>query len=96
MSEPLSPSAVGAPDGMLRRDDPAEPVSSEPLSANMIRPMGKEAIRRIVTGQAIMDLTSCVKELLDNSLDAGSRNINSKFKGGRDLPRARRAALTFA
>lgn len=85
MSSPPSCSAVGAPDGMLRRYESSDSAGAEPLSANTIRPMGKEAIRRIVTGQAIMDLTSCVKELLDNALDAGSRNINSTFKGGRDL-----------
>jgi hypothetical protein len=90
MSEaPSSCSAVGAPDGGLGRHEPADTASAgeqEPPPANSIRPMGKEAIRRIVTGQAILDLTSCVKELLDNSLDAGSRNINSKFMGGRAIP----------
>ncbi len=43
-----------------------------------IRPIDEESIRRIVAGQAITDLASAVKELVDNALDAGSKSINSK------------------
>ena len=44
----------------------------------VIRPIEQESIRRIVAGQAVSDLASAVKELVDNSLDAGSKSINSK------------------
>jgi hypothetical protein len=49
-------------------------------SATEIRPIEAESVRRIVAGQAVTDLASAVKELVDNSLDAGSKSINSKFK----------------
>ena len=43
-----------------------------------IRPIPADAVRRIVAGQAVTDLASAVKELVDNALDAGSKTINSK------------------
>ena len=46
-------------------------------AAGVIRPIEQESVRRIVAGQAVTDLASAVKELVDNSLDAGSKSINS-------------------
>ena len=46
----------------------------------VIVPMDSSSVQRIVAGQAISDLASAVKELIDNALDAGSKTINSKFK----------------
>lgn len=52
----------------------------------VIIPMDISSVQRIVAGQAITDLASAVKELIDNALDAGSKTINSKSlvfsKGG--------------
>jgi hypothetical protein len=45
----------------------------------IIQPIEEESVRRIVAGQAVSDLASAVKELVDNSLDAGSKSINSMF-----------------
>jgi DNA mismatch repair protein PMS2 len=53
---------------------------SSATSATEIRPIEAESVRRIVAGQAVTDLASAVKELVDNALDAGSKSINSKFK----------------
>jgi DNA mismatch repair protein PMS2 len=53
-------------------------MSSLLLSATEIRPIEAESVRRIVAGQAVTDLASAVKELVDNALDAGSKSINSK------------------
>jgi DNA mismatch repair ATPase MutL len=46
---------------------------------NEIKPLGQESISRIVAEQAITDLSSIVKELVDNALDADSTVIKSKF-----------------
>lgn len=45
----------------------------------LIAPMDTGSIQRIVAGQAVTDLASAVKELVDNSLDAGAKTINSEF-----------------
>ena len=51
----------------------------ENRGAGIIRPIASDAVCRIVAGQAVTDLASCVKELVDNALDAGSKTINGKF-----------------
>jgi hypothetical protein len=47
----------------------------------VIRPIEEESVQRIVAGQAVTDLASAVKELVDNALDAGSTGINSTLDG---------------
>lgn len=42
----------------------------------MIRAIEGEAVRRIAAGQVITDLCSCVKELVDNSLDAQTTKLD--------------------
>ena len=46
---------------------------------NTIQMISTESIQRIVSGQAIYDLASCIKELIDNSIDANSTTINSTY-----------------
>lgn len=46
--------------------------------AGVIVPMDADSVHRIVAGQAVTDLASAVKELVDNALDAGAKTINSK------------------
>ena len=43
-----------------------------------IKRLGNDSVRRIVSEQAITDLSSIVKELVDNALDAESTTIKSK------------------
>lgn len=43
--------------------------------ARRIRPISKASVHRICSGQVIFDLTTAVKELVENSLDAGATNI---------------------
>jgi len=45
-----------------------------------IRPIDPESVQRIVAGQAVFDLSTALKELVDNALDAKSRTINSKCR----------------
>ncbi|XP_077218886.1 DNA mismatch repair protein isoform X2 [Tasmannia lanceolata] len=45
-----------------------------------IRPISKGAIHRICSGQVILDLSSAVKELVENSLDAGASSIEISLK----------------
>lgn len=40
-----------------------------------IQPIDKGTVHRICSGQVILDLATAVKELLENSLDAGASNI---------------------
>ena len=58
---------------------PSIPTASAASSTRTeIRQLGESSIRRIVAEQAICDLSSIVKELVDNALDAGSKSINSE------------------
>lgn len=56
------------------------PVEAEDAPcAGAIRPIDEASVRRICAGQAVTDLASAVKELIDNALDAKSQTINSKL-----------------
>eukprot|EP00249_Psilotum_nudum_P020639 c27788_g1_i2 orf=360-2978(-) len=46
----------------------------------MIKPIDKAAVHRICSGQVILDLAMAVKELVENSLDAGATSIEIKLK----------------
>ncbi|KAI1321801.1 hypothetical protein EDD11_000077 [Mortierella claussenii] len=47
---------------------------------NSIRAIDKESVHRICSGQVVLDMATAVKELLENSLDAGSTSIVIKFR----------------
>ncbi|KAF9124006.1 hypothetical protein BGW39_008531 [Mortierella sp. 14UC] len=49
-------------------------------AGNAIRAIDRESVHRICSGQVVLDMATAVKELLENSLDAGSSSIVVKFK----------------
>lgn len=47
-------------------------------SNNSIKAIDKESIHRICSGQVVLDMATAVKELVENSLDAGSTSIGKR------------------
>ncbi|KIM43925.1 hypothetical protein M413DRAFT_371356 [Hebeloma cylindrosporum] len=45
-----------------------------------IKAIDKSSIHRITSGQVVVDLQTAVKELLENSVDAGATNVEVRFK----------------
>ena len=41
----------------------------------MIKAIDNDSIRLICSGQVVIDLTTAVKELVENSIDAGAKTI---------------------
>ncbi|KFP70277.1 Mismatch repair endonuclease PMS2, partial [Acanthisitta chloris] len=48
--------------------------------ARAIRPIDRKSVHRICSGQVVLSLSTAVKELVENSLDAGATNIDIKLK----------------
>ncbi|KAH8111577.1 hypothetical protein DFH11DRAFT_1512880 [Phellopilus nigrolimitatus] len=46
----------------------------------MIKSIERSSVHRITSGQVLIDLQTAVKELVENSLDAGATSIEVKFK----------------
>ena len=44
--------------------------------ANTIKAIDRGSVHRICSGQVIVDLATAVKELLENSLDAGATKLD--------------------
>lgn len=53
-------------------------MSSEP--AKTIKRIDRESVHRICSGQVVLSLGTAVKELVENSLDAGATNIDVRLK----------------
>lgn len=63
-------------------------ISSTDNNEGNIRPIPITSVHRMVAGQAISDLASAVKELVDNALDAGARSVTVRLVsyGGENAP----------
>ncbi|XP_025423101.1 mismatch repair endonuclease PMS2 [Sipha flava] len=54
--------------------------------SNQIKPINKLDVHKICSGQVVLSLATAVKELIENSLDAGATSIGIKLKEfGKDL-----------
>ncbi|EFJ46987.1 hypothetical protein VOLCADRAFT_61805 [Volvox carteri f. nagariensis] len=71
-----------------------------------IKPINRQSIHRICSGQVILDLATAIKELVENALDAGATNIEVRLReygsamvevadNGRGVPPADYQALTL-
>ncbi|KMT19361.1 hypothetical protein BVRB_1g013620 [Beta vulgaris subsp. vulgaris] len=54
--------------------------ASQMANSPMIKPINKSVVHKICAGQVILDLSSAVKELVENSLDAGANSIEISLK----------------
>ncbi|GLC44959.1 hypothetical protein PLESTB_000668600 [Pleodorina starrii] len=82
-----------------------QPAAHEP-AAGSIKPINRQSIHRICSGQVILDLATAIKELVENALDAGATNIEVRLReygsllvevadNGRGVPPADYQALTL-
>lgn len=51
-------------------------VSSSPV----VQPIDQKSIHQICSGQVVLSIATAMKELVENSLDAGATNIEIKLK----------------
>ncbi|XP_053131769.1 mismatch repair endonuclease PMS2 isoform X2 [Hemicordylus capensis] len=56
-----------------------EPTRVE-QSAKVIKPIDRKSVHQICSGQVVLNLCTAVKELVENSLDAGASSIEVKLK----------------
>ncbi|XP_045483911.1 putative postmeiotic segregation increased 2-like protein 1 isoform X3 [Pieris rapae] len=56
------------------------------MNQENIKPINKDTVHKICSGQVVVSLAIAVKELLENSLDAGATNVDIRLKNyGIDL-----------
>lgn len=60
----------------LKMQGDSSPTTSSPL----IRPINRSVVHRICSGQVILDLSSAIKELVENSIDAGATSIEINLR----------------
>ncbi|KAA0725311.1 Mismatch repair endonuclease PMS2 [Triplophysa tibetana] len=51
-----------------------------PGSAGAIKAIDKQSVHQICSGQVVLSLATAVKELVENSIDAGATNVDIKLK----------------
>lgn len=91
----------------MSRAADAPPMDENPSSAppRSIKRIDDVVVHRICSGQVVLSLASCVKELVENALDAGATNVEIRLKdhgadvvevsdNGSGVPKASFEALT--
>lgn len=58
--------------------EPTEGASTE--CAKAIRPIDGKSVHQICSGQVVLSLSTAVKELIENSVDAGATSIDLRLK----------------
>ncbi|KAH7907596.1 DNA mismatch repair protein MutL [Hygrophoropsis aurantiaca] len=54
-------------------------AKNDNMSETAIRAIDTQSVHKITSGQVVIDLQTAVKELVENSLDAGAANIDVRF-----------------
>ena len=49
-------------------------------TTNIIQSIDPSSVHRICSGQVILDISSCAKELIENSIDAGATNVEIRIR----------------
>ncbi|CAH2071956.1 unnamed protein product [Thlaspi arvense] len=55
-------------------------MQGDSTPSSLIRPINRSVVHRICSGQVILDLSSAIKELVENSLDAGATSIEINLR----------------
>lgn len=63
-----------------RQIHPGKTATSTWTEMATIKPIEARSVHQIQSGQVIVDLCSVVKELVENSLDAGTTSLDIRFK----------------
>ncbi|BEI83571.1 hypothetical protein CcaverHIS002_0401750 [Cutaneotrichosporon cavernicola] len=50
------------------------------MSVGTIKPIGRESVHRIHSGQVVLDLQGVVKELVENAFDSGATSVDVRIK----------------
>lgn len=71
--------STAATSATMEGNAPLPRPDAEEMDAGMITSIAPKTVNLIVAGQAVTDLSSAVKELVDNALDSGARCINIRL-----------------